>query len=285
MEIERQAFRQHVPGGRTFEPIRPAWLSFNHPLGACPDCKGFGNILRYDEHLVVPDGNRSLTQGAIEPWTKPGTDWWQKQMLLAMKRQGVNLSIPYSRLPEKVRRDIWKGTDQFEGIDQFFEYLEQKRYKLHVRVFLSRYRSPFRCPACSGSRLRPAARFVRIAGSDIHQISDLTVREVSEWCDTLALSEFETGVAHDILGRLREKLGFLQRVGLHYLTLSRQTRTLSGGEAQRISLANQLGAKLVGTLYVLDEPTIGLHPRDTAKLAAILRDLPDPDTPVTQTSM
>ncbi len=259
--------------GRAFQPIRPVMFSFNHPLGACPDCKGFGNILRYDEDLVVPDRKRSLAEGAIEPWTKPGTDWWQKQMLLAMKRRGVSLTTPYAKLPDKDRALLWRGDKQFEGIQQFFEYLEQKRYKLHVRVFLSRYRSPFPCTACEGTRLKPQARYVKIAGCDIHQMSELTIRDAAEWLDALKLPDFEAQVAQDILRQLRMKLGFLLRVGLGYLTLSRQTRTLSGGEAQRISLANQLGARLVGTLYVLDEPTIGLHPRDTSTLATILRDL------------
>ncbi|MBI4400903.1 MAG: excinuclease ABC subunit UvrA [Nitrospirae bacterium] len=259
--------------GRSFEPTRPVLFSFNHPLGACPACKGFGNILRYDEDLVVPDRNRSLAGGAIEPWTKPGTDWWQKQMLLAMKRRGVSLATPYARLSDKERELLWKGDRQFEGIQQFFEYLEQKRYKLHVRVFLSRYRSPFPCLTCHGTRLRPEALYVKVGGRNIHQVSELTIQDATEWLASLTLTDFEAQVARDILRQLRMKLGFLLRVGLGYLTLLRQTRTLSGGEAQRISLANQLGARLVGTLYVLDEPTIGLHARDTATLAAILRDL------------
>ena len=258
---------------RTFEPTRPVLFSFNHPLGACPDCKGFGNILRYDEDLVIPDQNRALADGAIEPWAKPGTDWWQKQMLLAMKRRGVSLTTPYAKLSAKDRALLWEGDKNFEGINQFFEYLEHKRYKLHVRVFLSRYRSPFPCAACGSTRLRPEARYVKIAGRDIHQISELTIQDAVGWVDGLKLSEFEAHVAEDILRQLKTKLGFLLRVGLGYLTLSRQTRTLSGGEAQRITLANQLGARLVGTLYVLDEPTIGLHARDTSTLAAILRDL------------
>jgi excinuclease ABC subunit A len=259
--------------GRTFEPLRPILFSFNHPLGACPECKGFGNILKYDEDLVIPNRNLSLADGAVEPWSKPGTDWWQKQMLLAMKRKGVDLTTPYAKLSEKERRLLWEGDRKFDGINDFFEYLEQKRYKLHVRVFLSRYRSPFPCPSCAGSRLKPEALYVRIAGRDIHQIAQLTIRDAADWIKGLTLPPFEAEVAHDILRQLRMKLGFLLRVGLGYLTLARQTKTLSGGEAQRITLANQLGARLVGTLYVLDEPTIGLHARDTATLAGILRDL------------
>ena len=261
--------------GRTFEPLRPILFSFNHPLGACPECKGFGNILKYDEDLVIPNRNLSLADGAVEPWTKPGTDWWQKQMLLAMKRRGVNLATPYAKLSDEERALLWAGDKKFDGIDDFFVHLEHKRYKLHVRVFLSRYRSPVTCPGCHGSRLKPDALHVKVAGSDIHQVLQLTIREAGNWVTGLSFSEFETAVAHDILRQLRMKLGFLLRVGLGYLTLARQTKTLSGGEAQRITLANQLGARLVGTLYVLDEPTIGLHARDTATLAGILRDLAD----------
>jgi excinuclease ABC subunit A len=261
--------------GRTFEPLRPILFSFNHPLGACPECKGFGNILKYDEDLVIPNRNLSLADGAVEPWTKPGTDWWQKQMLLAMKRKGVDLSTPYAKLSEHERTLLWKGDKKFDGIDDFFKHLEQKRYKLHVRVFLSRYRNPVPCPTCAGSRLKPDALSVKIADRDIHQIVQLTIREAADWIEGLKLSAFEAEIAHDILRQFRMKLGFLLRVGLGYLTLARQTKTLSGGEAQRITLANQLGARLVGTLYVLDEPTIGLHARDTATLAGILRDLAD----------
>jgi len=260
---------------RTFEPIRPIMFSFNHPLGACPECKGFGNILRYDEELVVPNRNASLAEGAIEPWMKPGTDWWHKQMLLAMKRRKISVTTPYAKLSEAERTLLWKGDRAFEGIDQFFTHLEHKRYKLHVRVFLSRYRSPFSCPSCHGTRLKPQALEVKINGRDIHEASLWTIEELALWLSTLHLTDFETRIAHDILRQLTMKLGFLRRVGLSYLTLARQTRTLSGGEAQRITLANQLGAKLVGTLYVLDEPTIGLHARDTSLLATIMRELAD----------
>lgn len=259
--------------GRIFEPLRPILFSFNHPLGACPECKGFGNVLRYDPELVIPDHNKSLVQGAIEPWSKPGTDWWQKQMLLAMKRLGVNITTPFKQLSKETQELLWKGDKSFEGINDFFEYLEGKRYKLHVRVLLSRYRTPFDCPGCHGSRLKPEARYVKIAGTDIHNVTELTIGGVIGWLDRLPLRRFEEEIAADILRQLRAKLGFLQRVGLGYLTLARQTRTLSGGEAQRVSLANQLGARLVGTLYVLDEPTIGLHARDIELLAGILKDL------------
>ena len=258
---------------RTFEPIRPVLFSFNHPLGACPGCKGFGNILRYDPDLVIPDHSKSLAQGAIEPWSKPSGDWWQKQMLLSMKRRDVDLDLPYKDLPKSIQQILWNGEGKMEGVQQFFEYLEGKRYKLHVRVMLSRYRTPIPCPSCDGSRLRADARYVKIAGKDIHDVSALTIEQTATWITALTLSPYEEQIARDILRQLTAKLGFLLRVGLGYLTLSRQTRTLSGGEAQRAALANQLGARLVGTLYVLDEPTIGLHPRDTVTLAGILREL------------
>lgn len=259
--------------GRTFEPLKPILFSFNHPLGACPECKGFGNVLRYDQELVIPDPTKSLAQGAVEPWSKPSSAWWQTQMLRAMKRHKVDVSAPFKSLPKDVQRLLWEGDKSFDGINDFFEYLEGKRYKLHVRVFLSRYRTPFECPGCHGSRLKPDALFVKIASCDIHKIMEGTAESLAEWAESLPLSLFEQEIAADILRQLRSKLVFLQRVGLGYLTLNRQTKTLSGGEAQRVALANQLGSPLVGTLYVLDEPTIGLHARDTDLLAGILRDL------------
>ncbi|TAL09645.1 MAG: excinuclease ABC subunit A [Nitrospirae bacterium] len=259
--------------GRTFETPKPALFSFNHPLGACPACKGFGNILRYDENLIIPDQTRSLVGGAIEPWTKPSADWWQKEMLLAFKRRGLDIAKPYNKLAQAERKLLWEGDGKLEGVHAFFEYLEGKRYKLHVRVLLSRYRSPVTCDACAGTRLRPEALAVRVGGRTITEVTDMTIVGAAEWARLLPLSSFEREIARDILNMLGAKLGFLLRVGLGYLTLSRQTRTLSGGEAQRISLATQLGAQLTGTLYVLDEPTIGLHARDTATLAGILTDL------------
>ncbi|HEV2714755.1 MAG TPA: hypothetical protein VGU64_05785 [Terriglobales bacterium] len=181
----------------------------------------------------------------MEPWSKPGTDWWQKQMLLAMKRQGIDLATPFKELPQTVQQKLWEGDNSFEGINDFFEYMEGKRYKLHVRVLLSRYRTPHTCPICRGSRLKPDARYVKIAGRDIHDISELTTHAAATWIESLTLHAVEQTIAQDILRQLSAKLRFLLRVGLGYLTLSRQTKTLSGGEAQRVSLANQLGSGLV----------------------------------------
>jgi excinuclease ABC subunit A len=252
---------------------RPLLFSFNHPLGACPECKGFGNILRYDEALVVPDATRSLADGAVEPWSHPSGRRHQKRLLQAAKKRGVDTTRPYGELPPEDRQWVYGGGDGFPGIQGFFEDIESYRYKLHVRVFLSRYRSPFPCARCAGRRLRPEALAVRVGGIDIDAVSHKTVEELAAFLDALPLTPREEAVARDVLKHLRAKLGFLGRVGLGYLTLARQTRTLSGGEAQRINLANQLGAQLVGTLYVLDEPSIGLHARDTAPLAELCREL------------
>jgi len=252
---------------------RPLLFSFNHPLGACPECKGFGNILRYDETLVVPDQSRSLAAGAVEPWSHPSGRRHQKRLLQAATKRGVDTERPYADLPEEDRRWIYEGGGSFPGIQGFFEEVESYRYKLHVRVFLSRYRSPFPCPRCEGRRLRPEALAVRVGGATIAELSEKTVEDLAAFLDALPLATWEEAVARDVRKHLRDKLAFLLRVGLGYLTLRRQTRSLSGGEAQRINLANQLGARLVGTLYVLDEPSIGLHPRDTDRLAELCREL------------
>ncbi len=279
VEIVGQGVRTYstaflCPGcSRRFESLRPILFSFNHPVGACPECKGFGNVLRYDPDLVIPDHGKSLAGGAVEPWSKPGTDWWQRQMLLAMKRRGVDITRPFRELDRAVQDLLWRGDHTFDGIDDFFRYLEGKRYKLHVRVLLSRYRTPFECPACHGSRLKPDALLALVGGKTIHQVCQLSVESLFEWVTSLDLRSYERRVAAEVLRQLSAKLSFLLRVGLRYLTLDRQTRTLSGGEAQRVALANQLGSRLVGTMYVLDEPTIGLHARDTDVLAGILKDL------------
>jgi excinuclease ABC subunit A len=264
----------HCPAcGVALARPQPLLFSFNHPLGACPECKGFGNVLRYDEALVVPDPSLSLTDGAVEPWSHPSGRWYQKQLLKAARKRGVDVSRPYAELPEKDRRWVYDGGGGLTGIRGFFEEVESYRYKLHVRVFLSRYRSQSPCPRCAGQRLRPEALAVRVGGASIAELGLKTVEELDALFASLPLSAWEQTVARDVLKLLRAKLSFLLRVGLGYLTLGRQTRTLSGGEAQRINLANQLGAQLTGTLYVLDEPSIGLHPRDTARLAELCREL------------
>ncbi len=264
---------------KVFEKPEPLLFSFNHPTGACTQCKGFGDILQYDEDLIVPDKHLTLEEGAIEPWTKPAYTWWQEQFLSAAKKQGIDTSKPYNKLSQDEKDTLFKGTSDFKGINKFFSYLEGKRYKLHVRVFISRYRSPFTCPSCKGARLRPEALNVMIkkAGSgeeiNIHEICNMPVSDLYRWFSFLKLTKFEEEVAKDIKKQIEMKLGFLIKIGLDYLTLNRQTKTLSGGESQRINLSNQLGSRLVGTLYVLDEPSIGLHARDTGRLAGIVQEI------------
>jgi excinuclease ABC subunit A len=255
------------------ERPQPLLFSFNHPLGACQECKGFGNLLRYDEARVVPDPTRSLAGGAVEPWTHASGRWYQRELIKAARRHGLDPDQPYQNLTADQRTLVYEGDGRFPGIRGFFEELESYRYKLHVRVLLSRYRSQSPCPACGGTRLKPAALAVRVADRTIADFCNLTIEEAARVLRELPLTEGEARVAREILKQLTAKLSFLHRVGLGYLTLARQARTLSGGEAQRISLANQLGSQLVGTLYVLDEPSIGLHARDTGRLVDLCREL------------
>ena len=259
--------------GAALERPQPLLFSFNHPLGACAECKGFGNVLRYDESLVVPDRALSLGAGAVEPWTHPSGKWYQRELVRAARRAGVDLDVPWERLGERERRLVYEGEGKFPGINGFFEEIESYRYKLHVRVFLSRYRTQSPCPVCAGARLKPSALAVKVSGLTISEFTALTIERAAAALESLELTAWEAAVGREILRQLSAKLTFLLRVGLGYLTLGRQTRTLSGGEAQRINLANQLGSQLVGTLYVLDEPSIGLHARDTARLADLCREL------------
>ncbi len=259
--------------GLALERPQPLLFSFNHPLGACPECRGFGNILKYDEALVVPDRTRSLAAGAVEPWTHPSGRRYHRELLKAARRRGLDPDVPWEELPESARAFVYEGEGRFPGIQGFFEEIEGYRYKLHVRVFLSRYRSQSPCPTCRGARLKPAALAVRLGGLTIAEFTSLTIENAARFLGELGLTAWETTVSREILRQLNAKLTFLLRVGLGYLSFARQTRTLSGGEAQRINLANQLGSQLVGTLYVLDEPSIGLHARDITRLADLCREL------------
>jgi excinuclease ABC subunit A len=259
--------------GTALERSQPMLFSFNHPLGACAECKGFGNVLKYDEALVVPDPTLSLAGGAVEPWTHPSGRWYQRELLKAARRAGLDSTRAWQDLEASERALVYEGDGKFPGITGFFEEIESYRYKLHVRVFLSRYRSQSPCPVCRGARLKPPALAVRVAGLTIAEFTALTIEEIAAVLADLKLTAWEAAVGREILRQLGAKLTFLLRVGLGYLTLARQTRTLSGGEAQRINLANQLGSQLVGTLYVLDEPSIGLHARDTMRLADLCREL------------
>jgi excinuclease ABC subunit A len=251
-------------------------FSFNNPFGACPTCHGFGNIIELDMGLVVPDPSKTINQGAIEPWSKPHYRAQLAELKRAARKGGVRLDVPWEELTDEERRFAVEGDgDDFEGIRGFFRWLERKKYKVHVRVFLSRYRGYLACPDCSGARLRREARNVRVGGRTIDEVSALTVEGARGFFSGLQLTEKEAAVADKVLREIRRRLTFLSDVGLDYLTLDRLSSTLSGGESQRINLATSLGSALVGTLYVLDEPSIGLHARDNQRLIEILRQLRD----------
>lgn len=252
----------------------PLLFSFNHPVGACQKCKGFGNILIYDEELILPDKYLSLSEGAIGPWEKPAARWWKRQLIAGAKKAGIDTKKPFAELSGEEREKIFRGDQKnFYGIDNFFEELESKRYKLHVRVFLSKYRKSNVCPACNGKRLQNEALAYKISHYDIAELSGMPVAKLAEFFKDIDLSPFQRDVAKEILRQINLKLSFLHRVGLDYLTLSRQGRTLSGGEYQRVNLSNQLSSYLTGTLYVLDEPTVGLHARDTERVSKIMAEL------------
>jgi excinuclease ABC subunit A len=258
-----------------YEDPQPRLFSFNNPFGACPTCHGFGNIIELDMNLVVPDTGKSINQGAIEPWSKPHYRSQLAELKRAAKKAKLRLDVPWVDLTDAEKRFVVEGDGDFEGVRGFFAWLDKKKYKVHVRVFLSRYRGYLTCPDCGGSRLRKEARDVRIAGHTIDRVSAFTVRNAQAFFATLQLTEKEAAISDKVLKEIRRRLSFLSDVGLDYLTLDRLSSTLSGGEAQRINLATSLGAALVGTLYVLDEPSIGLHSRDNLRLIDILRQLRD----------
>ena len=261
------------PCGIRYEEPEPRLFSFNNPYGACPRCQGFGNTIDFDMDLVVPDKSKTLNEGAIEPWTKPKYRTLFTDLKRFARQVDIPLDVPWSELSSEHRQLILEGEGRYSGIRGFFNHLERKKYKLHVRVFLSRYRGYSLCSTCNGSRLRVEARQVRINGKNICEVCAMTVEQAAQFFETVQLTEQEAGIAERLLQEIQERLRFLNEVGLEYLTLDRLSSTLSGGEAQRIQLATSLGSRLVGTLYVLDEPSIGLHSRDTHRLIHILHDL------------
>ena len=264
------------PCGLTYETPEPRLFSFNNPYGACPTCHGFGNIIEIDMDLVVPDPGKSIQQGAIEPWTKAHYRGQMAELKRAARARGIPLDVPWRQLTDEEKRVVIDGDGgQYGGIRGFFRWLDRKKYKVHVRVFLSRYRGYLTCPDCGGARLRREARGVRVGGRTIDEVSACTVQQAAEFLGALQLTNRESAVADKVLGEIVKRLRFLRDVGLDYLTLDRLSSTLSGGESQRINLATSLGSALVDTLYVLDEPSIGLHPRDNRRLIDILRQLRD----------
>jgi excinuclease ABC subunit A len=254
--------------GMEFRQPEPILFSFNNPIGACPRCQGFGNTVDYDMSRVIPDTSLSLEQGAVDPWTKPQHEWAWK-FFKSNNKGKVRLDVPFCDLKQDERSRV------FKAVRDYFQEVESKKYKVHVRVFLSRYRGYAECPECQGSRLRPEALYVRVGDRNIAELVRMNVAEAMTFFDAMQLSPEETEVAGKVLVEVRQRLKFLNDVGLHYLTLDRLSATLSGGEAQRITLATCLGSRLVGATYVLDEPSIGLHARDTARLIRILFELRD----------
>ena len=264
------------PCGLVYEVPQPRLFSFNSPFGACPTCHGFGNVIELDLNLVVPDQKKSIQQNAIDPWTKPQYRSHLVDLKRAARGADVRLTTPWCDLTDTERAFIVEGNGaDYKGIQGFFRGLERKKYKVHVRVFLSRYRGYMSCPECEGTRLRREARDVFVGERTVDTVCALTVGEATEFFNGLKLTEAQQTVAHRVVSEITRRLSFLRNVGLYYLTLDRLSSTLSGGEAQRINLATALGSALVGTLYVLDEPSIGLHSRDNERLIAILRQLRD----------
>ena len=268
--------------GIGYEEPEPRLFSFNSPYGACPRCQGFGNTIDFDPRLVVPDPTLTLDEGAVEPWTKPRYRRFYADFKKAARARDVRLDVPFFRLTQEEKAFVWEGSPEGSkrlrrppGVKGFFSYLERKKYKLYVRVFLSRYRGYALCPECKGGRLRKEAFQVQVGGQDLCTVCRMSIEQAGKFFDALQLTPYEQAIAEKILEEVRRRLRFLQNVGLEYLTLDRLAATLSGGEAQRIQLAASLGSCLVGALYVLDEPSIGLHNRDTGRLIRILKELRD----------
>ena len=275
---ERLRFSQRFECKRChirYEEPEPRLFSFNNPYGACPRCQGFGNTIDFDLDLVIPDKSKSLAEGAIEPWTKPKYKSLTADLKRYAKQHNIPPDVPWSELHLDDQQMVLEGDGKFPGIKGFFAYLERKKYKLHVRVFLSRYRGYALCSSCGGARLRAEARHVRIEDKNITDVTSMTVEEAARFVASIQLSPEQEAIAKEVRDEIRSRLKYMNDVGLEYLTLDRLASTLSGGEAQRIQLATSLGSRLVGALYVLDEPSIGLHSRDTARLIRILHDLRD----------
>jgi excinuclease ABC subunit A len=257
-------------------PQSPLLFSFNNPRGACGGCNGFGAVLEYDESLIVPDSRKSLVEGAIDPWTKPRYEARRKLLLETARKLGADPTTPWKALKAAVRRELLHAkAGKYVGIFPFLKALEQKRYKQYIRVFLRQYQLAKTCPACGGTRLNEHALAVRLDGQTIAEVAALPLSGLAAWLRALPLTGSAVEIGGHIMEELSARVEFLLDVGLGYLTLDRQTRTLSGGEAQRIALANALGARLVDALYVLDEPSVGLHPRDTDRLLSLLHRLRD----------
>ncbi|MET0625784.1 MAG: excinuclease ABC subunit UvrA [Pyrinomonadaceae bacterium] len=261
--------------GTVYAQPEPRLFSFNNPFGACPTCQGFGNTIGLDTDLVIPNPALSLAEGAVEPWTKPQYEWARTELKRFCRQEKIPFDVPFQELTKPQQRAVIDGRGGFSGVRGFFEWLETKKYKLHVRVFLAKYRGYTLCPDCGGGRLRQEARDVKVGGRTLPEVSSLAIKDAAVFFDSLELSPEQSAIADKVLFEVRRRLKFLVDVGLDYLTLDRLASTLSGGESQRIQLATNLGSSLVGALYVLDEPSIGLHPRDSERLIKLLHNLRD----------
>ncbi|MDP6922098.1 MAG: excinuclease ABC subunit A, partial [Lutibacter sp.] len=261
-------------GIRFMEP-NTHFFSFNNPYGACPECEGYGNIIGIDRDLVIPNTNLSILDGAILPWRSEVFKKYRNRLINHAYEYDISIHKPWFELTTAQKELVWNGTDSFKGINQFFRYLEEKSYKIQYRVMLSRYRGKTPCPACLGKRLREETAYVKIGAHSINDLVDLPLDELSAFFKALSLEAQEEKIASRLLVEITKRLQFLNDVGLQYLTLNRASNTLSGGESQRINLATSLGSSLVGSMYILDEPSIGLHPRDSERLLKVLKSLRD----------
>ena len=261
--------------GMSFEQPTEHMFSFNNPLGACPLCEGYGKITGIDEDLVVPDKSKSVYDGALVCWRGETMGWWRQQVVDNAYKCDFPIHRPYYQLTPQQRRELWSGNEYFHGVDEFFKWIESERYKIQYRVLLARYTGKTTCPECGGSRLRKEALYVKVGGKNIAEITSMPVDESLRFFRELRLDEYDAKTAQRVLAEILSRLQCLSDVGLGYLTLDRLSSTLSGGESQRINLSASLGSNLVGSLYILDEPSIGLHPRDTHRLIKVLRQLRD----------
>ncbi len=259
--------------GMTFEEPSVNLFSFNNPYGACKNCEGFGSVIGIDEDLVVPDKSLSVYDGAIMCWRGEKMKEWNEALIKVAHKFNFPIHRPYYQLNKQDRDLLWKGNSHFKGINEFFQFLEENNYKIQYRVMLSRYRGKTACPECHGTRLRSDANYVKVNGHSITELVLMPVDQCLVFFENIELSDYESKVASRILTEITSRLRFLKNVGLGYLTLNRLSNSLSGGESQRINLATSLGSSLVGSMYILDEPSIGLHPRDTERLIGVLRDL------------
>lgn len=259
--------------GITFLEPNVHLFSFNNPYGACPSCEGYGNIIGIDDELVIPNTALSVYENAIFPWRGESMGWYRDQLVNNSHKFDFPIHKPYFQLSESDRNLVWTGNKYFTGLNDFFAELEEKNYKIQNRVMLSRYRGKTKCTVCKGKRLKPETNYVKIADRTISDLVDLPIKDLAVFFEQLVLSEFDFKVAKRLLVEINNRLRFLQEVGLSYLTLNRRSATLSGGESQRINLATSMGSSLVGSMYILDEPSIGLHPKDTERLITVLEGL------------